>query len=522
MALDGFARLVKAAGRVRLMAMRAGSALVAVLAVLCVAGSAAGAAGTGWHVTPAARLGAQLDGCCAPPAAAVNRSGTSVVVFPSAHSLRMARRPVNGSRFEPAGRVSARWPFLLGLTALGNGRFLLLYATKRQLVARELGAGGRLRGRPHVLATGYNVSGNLLFPPSRSQVVVDSDASRTVAVWGVNHRATGRVEGAILGRTGWTRSKVFYRTKSPQALYRVIVASDNQDRFLVSLHGANGDTTARMWGLAGGWQQWERVTPPQAAGGSLIASSNGATVASVNGAITAAWQNASAALVVSTWNGSTWTPPVKAIAGTHGASGLPVAIYPVFVSDGSRAALVWSDFSQGFLGPVEATIRSSPGVSWSAPLVFPHSHSAYWLPNATTLDTFWFTETGALAGFWTGDGITADPSTNSAEVAGLYVGYVGAAGTSAKALSQTQNATHNNWFALARADDLHTIVWDNGNGRQFSATVTQDGTVGPSQRLHLCSWPFSGASNPDASAQLLIGGVHLRRNRLACSTALLW
>ena len=500
--------------------MRTGSAFVAVLAVLCVAGSAAGAAGTGWHVTPIAQLGSQLGDV---RGAAVNRFGTSVVVFSSGHSLSVARRTANGSRFKIVGRVSERWPLFVGLTALANGRFLLVYAAQRQLVARGIDAGGRLRGRPHVLASAWTMShGSFLFPPSPSVVVVDSDASRAVVVWGATAGRTEEVKGAIVGRTGWSSSKIFFKTRSSQAgPYRVLVASDDQDRFLVSLHGANGDTTAGMWGLAGGSQQWERVTPPQVTDGSLIASSNGATVASVNGSITAAWQDASAALVVSTWNGSTWTPPVKAIAGTHGASGFPVAIYPVFVSDGSRAALVWSDFSQGFLGPVEATIRASPRASWSAPLVFPHSHSAYWLPSATTLDTFWFTDTGALAGFWTGDGITADPSTSSAEVAGLYVGYVGAEGTSAKALSQTQGSG-SNWFALARADDLHTILWKNGNGRQFSATVTQDVAVGPSQRLHLCFWAYSGASNPDASAQLLIGGVHLRRNRLACSPVLLW
>ena len=501
------------------MAMRAGSAVVAVLAVLCVAGSAAGAAGTGWHVTPIARLGSRLGEV---RGAAVNRFGTSVVVFSSGHSLSVARRTANGSGFNIVGRVSERWPLLVGLTALANGRFLLVYAAQRRLVARGIGAGGRFRGRPHVLASGWTMpTGSFLFPPSPSVVVVGSDSSRAVVVWGVTAGRTEEVKGAIVGRTGWSSSKVFYKTQSSKAGYRVLVASDAQDRFLVSLHEANGGTTARMWGLAGGSQQWERVTPPQVADGSLIASSNGATVASVNGSITAAWQDASAALVVSTWNGSTWTPPVTAIAGTHGASGFPVAIYPVFVSDGSRAALVWSEPSPDFRGPVAATIRSSPGASWSAPLVFPHSHSAYWLPFATTIDTFWFTETGALAGFWTGDGITADPGTSSAEVAGLYVGYVGAEGTSAKALSQTQGSG-SNWFALASADDLHTILWENGNGKQFSAAVTQDGTVGPSERLHLCSWAYSSASNPDASAQLLIGGVHLRRNRLACSPVLLW
>jgi hypothetical protein len=137
---------------------------------------------------------------------------------------------------------------------------------------------------------------------------------------------------------------------------------------------------------------------------------------------------------------------------------------------------------------------------------------------AVPIDTFWFTATGALAGFWVGD-----PFNPSTGFAGLYVGYVRGAGTSAKTLSQTQNGTFgSSWFALARADDLHTVVWENGNGKQFSAPVTQDGAVGLSQRLHLCFWPFGGASNPDASTQLLIGGAHLGNNRLACSPVLLW
>jgi hypothetical protein len=329
---------------------------------------------------------------------------------------------------------------------------------------------------------------------------------------------TRRIEAAILGRSGWSASKVLYETQSSRpGLYRVLVASDDADRFLVSLHGANGDTTARMWGLAGGSQQWTMVTSPQPSDRRTIGAEVGATIASVNGSITAAWQDASAAVVVSSWNGSTWSTPVKAIAGASPGDA-KVTVYPLFVSEGSRAALVWSDFSQGFLGPVEATIRSSPRAGWSAPLVFPHSHGAPWLPSATTLDTFWFTATGALAGIWEGD-----PVSNSTGVSGLYAGSVRTGGTSATALSQTQSENTGHWLALARAGDLHTIVWANGDGKQFSATIARDGTVGPSRRLHLCGWPVTGASNPHASAQVLIGGgAHVGRNRSACSPVLLW
>jgi hypothetical protein len=493
---------------------RAGGVLAALLAVLCVAGPAADAAGTAWHLMPVAQLGSRLGHV---GGAAVNRSGTSVVVFSSTHSLSVARRTADGSRFKIVGRVSVRRPLVISLTALASGRFLLVYTTQRQLVARGIDAGGRFRGKPHVLAFGWTEPGSLLFPATPSLVVVDSDASRAVVVWGVTAGKTQKLEGAIVGRTGWSSSKVFYETQSdPQDLFRVLAASDYQDRFLVSLQKENEPTTARMWGVEGGSQQWERVIPPQVSDRSLSTAPGGATVASVSGLITAGWQDASAAFVVSTWNGSTWTTPVTAIAARHGRTG-PDALYPVFVSDGSRAALVWSEPSPNFRGPLAATIRSSRGARWSAPRVFPHSYGPYWVPNAITLDTFWFTTAGTLAGFWTGDPISA-----STAAAGLYVGYVGAAGTSAKALSQTQNGTGQSWFALARADDLHTILWANKNGKQFSATVTQDGAVGPSQRLHLCNWPYSGASNPDASAQLLIGGAHLARNRLACSPVLLW
>lgn len=492
---------------------RAACALGALLAVVCIVASSAVAAGTRWHVMAVAQLGTRLGRV---GGTAVDRSGTSVIVFSSKHSLSVARRTADGSRFKIVGRVSVRRPVVVSLTALASGRFLLVYTTQRQLEARRIGAGGRFRGGAHLLASGWTEQSGLLLPATPSLVVVDSDASRAVVVWGVTAAKTQKIEGAIVGRTGWSSSKVFYATQSfPQDLYRVLVASDDEDRFLVSLHKENDPTTARMWGVAGGSQQWQRVTPPQ--DGSLIAASIGATIASVNGSITAGWQDASAAFVVSTWNGSTWTTPVTAIAASHGPTGRPDALYPIFVSDGSRAALVWSEPSPDFRGPVAATIRSSPGASWSAPLVFPHSHGPYWVPNATALDTFWFTATGALAGFWTGD-----PISDSTGAAGLYVGYVGAEGTSAKTLSRTQNGTSSNWFALAGADDLHTILWENGNGKQFSATVTQDGTVGRSQRLHLCSWPFSGASNPNTSAQLLIGGAHLASNRLACAPVLLW
>jgi hypothetical protein len=276
-----------------------------------------------------------------------------------------------------------------------------------------------------------------------------------------------------------------------------------------------------MWGLAGGSQQWKQVTPPQTSHGSQLARSNGATVASVNGSITAAWQDASAAVVVSTWNGSTWTTPVKAIAGSH-SSGNPIAVYPVFVSDGSRAALVWMDSSGGFLGRVMATTRSSPGARWSAPLVFAHSHGGYWRFGLSTIDTFWFTASGAVAGIWTGDPITSDPSTGGTGIAGLYAGSVGAGGASATLLSRTGNGTAGHyWFALARAGDLHTILWTNGDGKQFSATIIRNGTVRQKQRLDLCAWPF-GASNPASSAQVLIGGGAHLGNRLACAPVLLW
>jgi hypothetical protein len=498
-----------------------GLVALAVLAAVCALGPSADAAGTGWHVQPAARLGGKFGG---EQVAAVNRSGTSVVVFSSAHSVSVIRRTAHGSRFETVGQLFARWPYVVDVATLANGRFLLLYTSQRRLVARQMDAAGRFRGAAHVLASRWAIPSSLLFPASPSLVVVASDATRAVVVWGMTSGTTRRVEAAIVGRAGWSTSKVLYETRSSQpGLYRVLAASDAADRFLVSLHGANGDTTARMWGLAGGSQHWAQVTPPQPSGRRTIAAEVGATVASVNGSITAAWQDDSAAVVVSSWNGSTWTTPVKAIAGPS-PGGMPVAIYPVFVSDGSRAALVWSDFSQGFLGPVEATIRSSPGAGWSAPFTFPHSHSSYWRAALSTIDTFWFTTTGALAGIWAGDPVINATADSGPGVSGLHVGSVGAGGPSDTVLSQTQDGSSGRfWIALARAGDLHSIVWADGDGKEFSATIARDATVGPSQRLHLCGWPITGASNPDASAQVLIGGgAHLARSRRSCSSVLLW
>ena len=141
--------------RCREMRALRGLIMLGFLTVVCVAGPAADAAGTGWHVQPAARLGAQLSNV---HAAAVNRSGTSVVVFSSAHSVSVVQRAGNGSRFKTVGRLSLRWPYVVGITALADGRFLLLYTSQRRLVARELDAGGRFRGAAHVLASRWSGS----------------------------------------------------------------------------------------------------------------------------------------------------------------------------------------------------------------------------------------------------------------------------------------------------------------------------------------------------------------------------
>jgi hypothetical protein len=271
-----------------------------------------------------------------------------------------------------------------------------------------------------------------------------------------------------------------------------------------------------MWGLPAGSQQWEEVTPPQTVDGSGIASVNGSTLASLNGTITAAWQDASGALVVSTWNGSTWTTPVSAIAGSH-ANGYPVVIFPIFVSDGPRTAIVWSDTSKGFHGRIRATIRASVAGSWSAPLVFPQSRGDVVLTVGPDipLDWFWFTASGALAGVWTGGPID---QPNSGSNPGLYVGRVSATATSAKALTG-KLGTGPGSFELSRAGGLHTIVWvDKKKGRAFSATVTQNGVVRGKQRLPACGLPEGPfASNPDASSQVVALLV-----RASCPAVLLW
>lgn len=116
--------------------------------------------------------------------------------------------------------------------------------------------------------------------------------------------------------------------------------------------------------------------------------------------LTAAWQDASAALVVSTWDGASWSSPVTAVPASY-SNGHPVAVYPFFVSDGPRAALVWPDLSKGLDGLIDATVRVTPDAGWSSPLVFPHSVADFpWIGFAPedTFDTFWFTASGALAG----------------------------------------------------------------------------------------------------------------------------
>lgn len=492
---------------------RVACVLLTLLATGCVLGPAAGAAGTGWHVTTVRSLGKRIGGA---KAGAINRFGTSIVVFASRRSFTVVRRRAHASQLKTVGRVSAHRPSVLSLTALANGRFLLAYMARHRLLARDIDAGGHFRGGPHVLATGYSWAGNLLFPASPSPVVADSDASRTVVAWGVTHGTTQRVEGAIDDKAGWSRPKTFYTAQSSQTgPFRVQLVGGSQDRFLVSVQGANGDTTSVMWGLPGGSQRWERVTPPQVADGSPLARQNGAKVASVDGTITAAWQDASAALVVSTWNGSTWTAPVTAVAGSHSSNG-PVTIDPVFVSEGSRVALVWSDVSKGLFGPVEATIRAGAGGSWSAPVVFPHSRGEDWLPSLNRTVEFWFTASGALAGVWSGDPITGSWSTGK-DVAGLYVGRTGGNGASATVLSRSQSGTTGRiWFALPRGVGLHTVVWADKKGRAFATMVTGDGVIRHQVALPACGFPAAVSANGEAVPHLLlIGGT-------TCPAALLW
>lgn len=477
---------------------RAACVSLGVLAIVSAAGSAAGAGASGWHVMPVRSLGKWVGGA---DEAAVNRLGTSIVVFGSRRSLKIARRAAHGSKFRISGRIRARMPVLMSLTALADDHFLLTYETQQQLLARDLDAKGRLDGKPHVLATGYRLNGTLVTFPS---VFVDSDASRTVVVWGFTYGTTREIVGATDSRTGWSSPKVLYSANSSQAqaVFDVQLVGDGQGRFLVGIHGANGDTTAVMWGLSSGSQQWEPVTLPQATDGSDLATQIGATLAAVNGTITAAWQDASAALVVSTWNGSTWTTPVTAIAGSH-ANGSPIPIYPLFVSAGSRTAIVWSDTSQGALGRIMATIRTSAAGSWSAPLVFPHSRGSVVLVSHAS-DWFWFTRSGALAGAWTGDPFKSSEN-GGGNWNGLYVGYVSPTGTSATRLPRRARpyTTNRIWFALPRADGKHTIVWADKKGREFATTATGNGVVRGTRQLPACGFPWLGASNANASSQVV-------------------
>jgi hypothetical protein len=490
---------------------------LAVLATVGVVGSTASAAGLGWHVMPVRHLGRRIGN---PQVAAVNRTGTSVVAFASSYSLTLVRRTAHASKFKVAGRISARRPLVVNLTALADGRFLLVYAAGGRLLARGVDVAGRFAGTAHLLATGYTIPLADTIP----LVVVDSDATRTVVVWGAVNGTTGEVVGAVDDQAGWSSPKIFVQAPA-ETLFIPQLVHDSQDRFLASVHGANGDTTAVLWALGAGSPQWSQITPPQATDGSGIASYNGATLASLNGTIAAAWQDASAALVVSTWDGSTWSTPERAIAARYAPNGLPAVIYPIFVSDGSRAAIVWSDQSKGLLAPVKATIRASSTDSWSAPLVFPHAHGLLAGYPAPSEDTFWFTASGALAGVWAGDPFKGSTG-NGGNFAGLYVGRVGANGSSATALSRTQHP-HNGraWFVLPSAAGLHTIVWADRKGHEFSTAVTANWTVRPKQPLPACSFPGPAASNLDASPQVMafsnnFGPVGTPGSK--CPAVLLW
>lgn len=480
----------------------------ALVAACSLAGAAAGAAGTGWHVTPVRSFGSRIGTL---EAAAVNRFGTSIVVFATRRSFTVARRTEHGSTFEVSGRLSARNPSVLRLTALADGRFLLVYTAGLRLMVGNIDAAGRFRARPHVLAGDYSFwrpRGSDLIPGP--PVIVDSDASRTVVVWGPVDGTTERVVGATDDRGAWSGPKVFYSRRGMDpanpGLFSVALVHDSRGRFLVSLHGANGDTTAGMWGLRRGSRQWERVTPPQAANRSTLASVNGETLGSVDGAITAAWQDGSGALVVSTWDGSAWTKPVTAIAGRRIDRNLVTIESPLVVSDGPRAAIVW--YTGLLTGPVEATIRG-PGGSWSAPLVFPHSAGGWSPLPLTPQDTFWFTPSGALAGAYSGDPIT-HPVDSGPGAAGLWVGRVGRGAASATALSRTLSGGSAGggaglaWFALPRAGGRTTIVWADRKGREFSATATGNAVVRQKRRLPgpSCVYP-TGVSNPDAPVELL-------------------
>ena len=422
--------------------------------------------------------------------AAVSKSGTSLVAFQSKGSLTIARRTEQASKFKISARLSARKPEVLSLTALENGRFLLIYTVGQRLLARGIDGAGHFTGSAHVLSAGS--TGFVSLP----LVAVESDASRTVVVWGLNYKTTDRIRGAIDDQAGWSGAKLLYSVKSGKTgPFFLQAVSDSQDRFLVSLQGEFNSTTALMWELASASRQWEPVTPPQTTDNSALAEQNGATLASVNGVTTAAWQDASGALVVSTWDGSTWTTPVRAVAASQTANGSPAVIYPRFVSDGSRAALVWADESVNMFGPLKATIRASTGGGWSAPLTFPHSRTD---PNSFQ-ETFWFAPSGALAGIWSDSNFPnfASPPT-------LYAGTVSGNAATATALGKTQNPeSARSWFVLPRAAGLRTIVWANTNGKEFSATTTANGAVQQKQSFPACADPRVAASNPDAQPQVV-------------------
>ena len=423
--------------------------------------------------------------------AAVSKSGTSLVAFQSKGSLTIARRTEQASKFKISARLLARKPEVLSLTALENGRFLLIYTVGQRLLARGIDGAGHFTGSAHVLSAGSTAFVSLPL------VAVESNASRTVVVWGLNDKTTDRIRGAIDDQAGWSGAKLLYSVKSGKTgPFFLQAVSDSQDRFLVSLQGEFNSTTALMWGLASASRQWEPVTPPQTTDNSALAEQNGATLASVNGVITAAWQDASGALVVSTWDGSTWTTPVRAVAGSESANGSPVVIYSRFVSDGSRAAIVWED--EASFGPLQATIRASSEGGWSAPLTVPHSRND---PNSfdSYQEPFWFAPSGALAGIWIDSNFPklASPPT-------LYAGTVSGNAGTATALGKTQNPeSARSWFVLPRAARLHTIVWANINGREFSATATANGAIQQKQSFPACADPRVAASNPDAQPQVV-------------------
>jgi hypothetical protein len=488
------------------------------LAALCAASviSTAGAAGPGWHVTPVRLFGKRIGSV---QVAAVSPSGTTVVVLASHKSLNLVRRAVGASVFKVSGRVSAPAPLVFGFTALADGRFLLVYGARGQLVARNVDQTGRFAGAPHVLASEFppgwprsGVIGNTM-----PIVAVDSDASRAVVVWGAFDGATGEVDGAVDGQAGWSSAQVFVQGPA-ETLFIPQLTHDAQDHFLVSVHGANGDMTSALWGLAPGSQQWEPVTAPQSYSGSKIASFNGATLASLNGMITAAWQDASAALVVSTWDGTTWTSPITAIPGGHTPNGVPVTIYPIFVSDGSRAAIVWSDESQGLLGPVKATIRADATASWSAPVVFPHARGTIPEYPAPPQDAFWFTPSGGLAGVWRGGPLKGSVG-GGGNLVGLYAGQVGLGGFSSTAISLHQHPNNGrNWFALPNSTGPHTVVWSDRKGHEFTTVVTASGGVRPKRPLPTCGYPWTAASNADGSARILV----VTRYGPQCPAVFLW